>query len=123
MPDPRRGTAKDVTLDRANQSPVPLESATPASGPAPLTVAFAGLATDPDGSIAGYAWAFGDGGAKSQATVVVAVSVPANPPPTATASATPTSGKAPLLVTFTGGGSDPGGSIASYALTDRKSVV
>ena len=51
MPDPRRGTAKDVTLDRANQSPVPLASATPASGPAPLTVAFAGLATDPDGSI------------------------------------------------------------------------
>ena len=108
-------------------------------------MAFAGLATDPDGSIAGYAWTFGDGGtsslanpthlysnagsftatlevtgnggAKSQATVDVAVSVPANPPPTATASATPTSGKAPLLVTFTGGGSDPGGSIASYALT------
>ena len=57
----------------------------------------------------------GNGGAKSQATVDVAVSVPANPPPTATASATPTSGKAPLLVTFTGGGSDPGGSIATYA--------
>ena len=30
-------------------------------------MAFAGLATDPDGSIAGYAWTFGDGGTSSVA--------------------------------------------------------
>ncbi len=134
---------KDVTLDRANQAPVTLATATPTSGPAPLTVAFAGSATDPDGSIAAYAWTFGDGatsseanpthlyatagtfiamlevtdnaGATSQAAVEVAVSVPANPPPTATASATPISGLAPLLVTFTGSGTDSNGTIASYA--------
>jgi len=134
---------KDVTLDRKNQAPVALATATPASGPAPLTVAFVAAATDSDGSIATYAWSFGDGatsseanpthlyaaagtftamlevtddaGATSQATVDVDVGVPPNPPPTATASATPISGKAPLLVTFTGSGTDSNGTIASYS--------
>jgi PKD repeat protein len=53
----------------ANQPPVASASATPTSGSAPLTVAFNGAASaDPDGSIASYAWAFGDGGAASGAT-------------------------------------------------------
>jgi PKD repeat protein len=133
---------KDVTLDRKNQAPIATATATPASGPAPLTVAFVASASDSDGSIAGYLWTFGDGATSSQpnpthlyttsgdfvamlevtdnagattgATVDVSVSVPPNPPPTATASATPTSGKAPLVVTFTGGGTDSNGTIASY---------
>jgi PKD repeat protein len=136
---------KDVTLDRKNQAPVALPSATPANGPAPLTVAFKAVASDPDGTVAGYQWTFGDGatsslqnpthlyaaagaftatlevtdntGAKTQATVDIAVNAPANQPPTATASATPTAGKAPLAVAFTGGGADPDGTIASYAWT------
>jgi len=46
-----------------NQSPQSIMSATPSSGPAPLTVTFDGSAsTDPDGSVASWTWTFGDGG-------------------------------------------------------------
>ncbi len=46
-----------------NQPPVASATATPTSGVAPLAVAFSGNAsTDPDGTIASYAWTFGDGG-------------------------------------------------------------
>jgi large repetitive protein len=44
-----------------NQPPIVTAAATLTSGPAPLTVSFTGSATDPDGSILGYAWTFGDG--------------------------------------------------------------
>ena len=136
---------KDVTLNRLNQAPVAVPTGTPTTGPAPLTVAFTAVASDLDGTVAGYAWTFGDGatstlpnpthlysaagaytatlevtdngGAKTQATVDVAVSAPSNQPPTATASASPASGKAPLAVAFTGNGTDPDGTIASYAWT------
>ena len=55
--------------------------------------------------------------AQSITLYVVAGGTP-NVPPTAVASATPTSGVAPLAVTFNGAGSnDPDGSIASYAWT------
>jgi PKD repeat protein len=47
----------------ANQPPVASATATPSSGMAPLTVAFDGsTSSDPDGTIASYAWTFGDGG-------------------------------------------------------------
>jgi len=47
----------------ANQPPIANASATPTSGTAPLAVAFNGSASaDPDGTIASYAWTFGDGG-------------------------------------------------------------
>lgn len=53
----------------ANQSPVANMTASPATGAAPLVVAFDGRASaDPDGSITAYAWAFGDGGTASGAT-------------------------------------------------------
>ena len=46
-----------------NQPPVARATATPSSGTAPLAVAFDGsTSSDPDGSIASYAWTFGDGG-------------------------------------------------------------
>lgn len=46
----------------ANQAPVSSFSATPSSGFAPLAVSIdASSSTDPDGSIASYAWTFGDG--------------------------------------------------------------
>ena len=65
--------AKSVTLfvvlpGTANAPPVAVASASPASGVAPLTVAFDGSAShDSDGSISTWAWAFGDGGTGSGA--------------------------------------------------------
>jgi PKD repeat protein len=50
----------------ANQPPIAVASATPASGGVPLAVAFSGSgSSDPDGSIASYAWTFGDGSSAS----------------------------------------------------------
>ena len=127
----------------SNQPPTATASGTPSSGKAPLSVAFAGAGIDTDGTIASYAWAFGDGGTSTAqnpshtyttagnftaalivtdnngatGTATVAISAVANRPPTASASATPTSGLAPLAVSLTGSGSDPDGTIASYAWT------
>jgi glucose/arabinose dehydrogenase len=48
----------------ANRAPTAAMSASPASGPAPLTVSFDGRgSTDPDGDALFYTWAFGDGSA------------------------------------------------------------
>jgi PKD repeat protein len=45
-----------------NKPPVAQVAVSPAGGPAPLKVGVSGAAsTDPDGTIAGYSWAFGDG--------------------------------------------------------------
>jgi len=45
-----------------NKPPVAVAAATPSSGYAPLTVGFSGSgSSDPDGTIAAYAWNFGDG--------------------------------------------------------------
>jgi PKD repeat protein len=47
----------------ANQPPTAVASASPTSGIAPLAVTFSGSgSSDADGSIASYAWTFGDGG-------------------------------------------------------------
>ncbi|MBE0643468.1 MAG: PKD domain-containing protein [Bacteroidetes bacterium] len=49
-----------------NMPPVAVAAATPTSGTAPLTVSFDGSSSsDPDGSITGYAWDFGDGSGTS----------------------------------------------------------
>jgi len=140
------GAAGSATVNitvATNRAPSVTVAATPMSGRAPLAVSFTGSATDPDGTIASYSWTFGDGGtstlqnpshtyqsagnytatltvtdnlgARGTATVGIVVSPPANQPPTASASANPTSGAAPLAVSFTGSGSDPDGTIASYA--------
>ena len=59
--------AQSVTLyvivgGTANTPPVAVASAAPASGTAPLAVAFSGAgSSDADGSIASYGWTFGDG--------------------------------------------------------------
>ena len=53
-----------VPVSAAGQPPLAAASATPASGTVPLNVAFSGNgSSDPDGSIVGYEWNFGDGSA------------------------------------------------------------
>jgi len=53
-----------------NQPQTAVISANPASGTAPLAVAFNGSASsDPDGTIASYAWTFGDGGFGTGVTI------------------------------------------------------
>ena len=135
-----------ITVDEpANQAPTADISATPTSGEAPLTVSFDGSgSSDADGSITNYSWSFGDGSgangavvghtytsagqftavltvtddgdAMDSATVTITVSEPANQAPTADISATPTSGEAPLTVSFDGSGSsDADGSITNYS--------
>ncbi len=67
--------AQSVTLfvipaaGTTNAPPVAVMSATPQSGTAPLAVAFDGRgSSDPDGTVAAYAWSFGDGAVASGAT-------------------------------------------------------
>ncbi|WP_412539823.1 PQQ-dependent sugar dehydrogenase [Longispora sp. K20-0274] len=63
------GTIRRLRYYPANRPPVPAFTATPSSGPAPLTVAFDGSgSTDPDpGDILTYAWDF-DGNGTTDAT-------------------------------------------------------
>jgi PKD repeat protein len=109
-------------------------TASPVSGTPPLAVTFTGSATGGTSPYT-YAWVFGDGGTSTTqspshtysnagtytATLTVTDNVAAtatssqtitvtNPAPVASMTATPTSGTAPLLVTFTGsvtGGTSP----------------
>lgn len=125
----------------ANAAPIAKIQATPKSGHAPLTVDFDGVtSTDGDGTIASYAWDFGDGNSTTGATVqheyaaagtytaeltvtddsgatgtdlvTINVSVP-NVAPTAVASANVTSGPEKLTVNFDSSqSSDSDGTIA-----------
>ncbi len=124
--------------------PVALATAAPLAGTAPLPVTFdARTSYDPDGSVAGYTWDFGDGstgsgsgpqhtygqsgtytatltvtdnaGLQDSTTLTVTVNA-VSVPPVAVASATPTSGTVPLPVSFGAASShDPDGSITAYA--------
>jgi len=68
--DSRGGTGTDtvaVFVQPPNVAPIVVISATPLSGDAPLDVSFSSAGThDPDGSIASYAWDFGDGTTSSE---------------------------------------------------------
>jgi PKD repeat protein len=124
-----------------NQPPTVQVSASPTSGRSPLAVTFTGQGTDADGSVVGYAWDLGDGSQSTQrnpshtynsegtftatllvtdddgATATASVQVQvlaADQPPSATAAASPNKGKPPLMVSFTGNGTDSDGAIASY---------
>ncbi|MDQ2678963.1 MAG: PKD domain-containing protein, partial [Actinomycetota bacterium] len=128
-----------------NVAPVAAASATPTSGKSPLDVAFSSAgSTDPDGAIASYSWAFGDGGTSTAAdpnhvyaaagsyvatltvtddsgstdSTTVSVEVAANVAPTAVANSNVTAGQAPLAVHFnSAGSSDPDGGIVSTSWT------
>ncbi|MGN6607604.1 MAG: PKD domain-containing protein [Jatrophihabitans sp.] len=138
-----RGASTSVTHDvtvtvPANQPPTASFTATPTN----LSVAFDGSASsDPDGSVVGYSWDFGDGsagasavtpshtyanagtyhvtltvtdngGAQNSTTQDVTVTLPPNQPPTASF----TSKVSQLAATFDGSGSsDPDGTVVSYA--------
>jgi PKD repeat protein len=116
----------------------------PTSGSAPLTVTFdASASYDPDGSIVGYSWNFGDGATgsgrvtshtytadgtfpirltvtdnegKTGSTTKSITIVRYNDPPIAEFSFSPTTGIFPLQVTFDASASwDPDGSIVQYS--------
>lgn len=118
-------------------------TASATNGLAPLPVAFTSVASDPDGAVASYSWAFGDGGTSTQAspsytyqaagsytarvtvtdnrgatasaTVLVNVTTPSsNRPPQVRVSASTTVGTAPVNVRFTTTASDPDGQVVSY---------
>jgi PKD repeat protein len=129
-----------------NQLPVASFTFSPATGDYPLTVRFdASASYDPDGRIADYGWAFGDGGTgsgrvvkhtytkkgtftirltvkdnlggKGEATQTITVLKP-NILPEAIFKFSPTTGSYPLEVTFDASSShDPDGQIVAYDWT------
>jgi|GEM_PF-4615075 len=130
-------TSRTVTVTAANQSPTANFSSTCSA----LTCSFTSTSSDPDGTIAAYAWTFGDGGTSTaqnpshaysaggtytvtlrvtdnqgaQSTTTsknVTVTAP-NQPPTANF----TSSCSGLSCNFTSTSSDPDGSISAYSWT------
>jgi len=142
-------SVQTLTINVSEDSNIPpgaAFSADPVSGTAPLQVNFDGSASsDVDGSVASYAWNFGNGqngsgatppavtyvlpgtytatltvtdnkGATGSVSRTITVNRPPNQSPTAAVAATPTVGSAPLLVQLSSAGSvDPDGAISSYA--------
>lgn len=131
--------------DDESPGPTAVAAATPTSGDAPLEVTFDGSdSTASETEIREYGWRFDDGSAPQTGaevthtfrtageytvelvvtdsqgntdttTVTVQVDAGSSSPPTAVADATPTSGEAPLEVTFdASGSSDPDGDIVEY---------
>jgi PKD repeat protein len=135
-----------VTISAPPNQPPRANANGPYTGTAGQPVAFSSAgSTDPDGSIATYAWTFGDGstgsgaspshayaaagtftvtltvtdddGATASATASVTIAAPPNQPPRAAANG-PYTGIAGEPVAFSSVGSaDPDGSIASYRWT------
>lgn len=129
-----------------NQWPVAIASTTDAGGNIPLTAQFSSTGSyDPDGTLAAYAWDFGDGstsvspnpshtfttpgnyvvklvvtdneGAATTQLLTVAVTAP-NQLPVVMASASPLSGEPPLEVIFNARGSyDPDGRLGNFIWT------
>ena len=128
-----------------HQSPTASFTANPTSGVAPLAVSFdASNSSDSDGTIISYAWDFKDGntgtgetinhtfssagnynvelividneGTIDSTTKIITVTETSNQSPTASFTANPTSGVAPLAVSFdASNSSDSDGTIISYA--------
>ena len=125
-----------------NEAPMAVADASPISGNSPLEVTFSGVNSTDDTGIVSYAWAFGDGatstamnpvhtytelgqyqavltvtdgeGLTSSDSVTINVTDQEDTPPEAVAGANPTSGPAPLEVSFTGTNSTDDNAITSY---------
>ena len=131
------GTAHNVTVG-ADEAPTASFTA-PTGGVDGSPVSFSGSGSDPDGTIVSYAWTFGDTGTSTQqnpshtytapGTYTVTLTVTdsdnqtgsvshsvtiSDESPTASFTA-PTGGVAGSPVSFSGSGSDPDGTIVSYA--------
>ena len=136
----------DLWGEGGNAWPVAVASGNPDEGIVPLQVSFSSSgSTDLDGSLASYAWDFGDGvsstdanpthtytsggpfvatltvtdnqGAQTTNTVLVRALLP-NQLPVAKANAVPAQGQPPLDVTFNASGSyDPDGSLGNFLWT------
>ncbi|MBI2060974.1 MAG: PKD domain-containing protein [Nitrospirae bacterium] len=131
-----------IVVEPPNRAPTCEALATPQKGKAPLTVSFATVAKDVDGTLVSYAWSFADGGSSALAhpkhvytgqgsykaivtvkdddgTVCVddvLVNVdPPNTPPAVSARIEPGSGDEPLAAKLTATASDLDGTISSYA--------
>src|SRR5262249_18008645 len=106
------------TTSGINQPPTVSATASPTCGPAPLSVSFSAMGSDPEGSALTYKWSFGDGaeasganashtyqsagtftakvvatdsgGASASVSIIISVSVPAPPGPGTTYYVSPT---------------------------------
>src|SRR4029453_252698 len=68
-PSPGRSKTRRSRFTQSNQAPVAVASASPTSGPTPLTVNFSSDGSlDPEGQPLPYAWTFGDARPWSGAT-------------------------------------------------------
>ncbi|MFK7813564.1 MAG: PKD domain-containing protein, partial [Maribacter sp.] len=136
--------AEDETTEEtdANQEPTAVADASPSSGGMPLEVSFSGGNSFDDKEIVSFNWDFKDGststnpnpthtyteagvyeailsvidseGLTTSDIVTITVSETPNEGPNAVVSATPTTGEAPLEVSFTGSASTDDNSISSY---------
>ncbi len=133
----------DIQLSNENGPPVAVAEATPTTGNAPLEVTFTGSNSTDDDGVVSYLWDFKDGGNTSAeadptytfttdgtyiveltvtdaegltdtATVTIVVGQAAPGAPTAVIEATPSSGVAPLEVSFVGRNSIDDFGIVSY---------
>jgi len=128
-----------VTNPPGNVAPTVQAAGDPTAGKPPLAVQFSATGSDPDGDQLAYRWDFGDDsssllqnpshsyttagtyaakvtvsdGRGGTATATVQVTV-GNRAPAVELTATPTSGKAPLNVSFSATGSDPDGDALTY---------
>ena len=129
--------------DGSNEPPVAVPQATPLTGDAPLDVTFTGSNSTDDVGVVTYFWDFKDGTTSTEAdpvhtfntfgtyvveltvtdggglndtdTITITVNNPVgNEAPVAVAEATPTTGDAPLEVTFTGSNSTDDVGIVTY---------
>ncbi len=132
-----------VNESTENQAPIAIADAVPSSGKAPLEVTFTGENSSDDTKVVSYVWNFNDGGAtsaeanpkytfnqvgtylveltttdeeglKSTDQVTITVSDENNEAPVAVVSATPTTGEAPLEVSFKGSDSTDDNAISTY---------
>ncbi|MGI9551621.1 MAG: PKD domain-containing protein [Aurantibacter sp.] len=139
-----KATTTITVSEPQNEAPVSVIGADRTSGEAPLVVKFTGSNSTDDNEIATYVWNFKDGGSstnanpthtfdsagsyiveltvtdqngltdKASVTIAVNEPQPQNQAPVALASANPTSGDAPLNVSFNGTASTDDKSITQY---------